>query len=154
MTNHQRVGSPSNTFAGREFENWSREYFAKRERLHLVPALPVALGHGGSKKMHRFDLGSLDPAVLVECKSHNWTATGNMPSAKVTVWNEAMYYFHLAPAKFRKILFVVESRHDRQSETLGEFYVRTRTHLIPKGVSILEYNPENMQARYIYGSAA
>ena len=28
-----------------------------------------------------------------------------MPSAKMTVWNEAMYYFHIAPKQYRKIMF-------------------------------------------------
>ena len=26
---------------------------------------------------------------------------------KITVWNESMYYFHLAPSVFRKVLFVL-----------------------------------------------
>jgi hypothetical protein len=153
MTNHQRIGAISNAHAGREFEELALTYFAKQEGLRLVPSLVVPLGHG-HKKEHRFDLGSIDPAVLVECKSHNWTVTGNMPSAKITVWNEAMYYFHLAPAHFRKILFVVEARHMRQRETLAEYYVRINGHLIPEGVSIVEFNPESGGARCVLASEA
>jgi hypothetical protein len=104
---------------------------------------------GTKPKAHCFDLGSHQPALLVECKSHNWTATGNMPSAKVTVWNEAMYYFHLAPASYRKILFVLEARHPRQSATLAEYYIRINGHLIPTDVSIFEYNPTTRAGRYV-----
>lgn len=150
MTNHQRIGSISNAHVGREFEVLARAFFAMHEGLQLLPSFSVDLGHASRKtKSHRFDLGSEDPAVLVECKSHNWTVTGNMPSAKVTVWNEAMYYFHLAPSHYRKILFVLDARHSRQGQSLAEFYVRTSGHLIPPGVSIIEYNPESQFARHV-----
>jgi hypothetical protein len=151
MTNHQRVGAISNTHAGNEFEVLARAYFERSEGLRLESSLSVEIGHGTAKKRHRFDLGLLAPALLVECKSHNWTATGNMPSAKMTVWNEAMYYFHLAPPEFRKILFVLESRHERREETLAEYYVRTHRHLIPAEVSILEFSHESGGARRLLG---
>jgi hypothetical protein len=149
MTNHQRIGAISNAHAGREFEAEALAYFAEREGLNLLPSFSVPLGVSGTKKPHSFDLGSQEPAVLVECKSHNWTVTGNMPSAKVTVWNEAMYYFHLAPLHFRKILFVLEACHARRSETLAEYYVRANGHLVPADVSILEYNPTTKVSRYV-----
>jgi hypothetical protein len=149
VTNHQRVGAISNAHAGREFEALARTYFAACEGLHLQPNFPVHLGHPSRTKSHRFDLGSEDPAVLVECKSHNWTVSGNMPSAKVTVWNEAMYYFHLAPAHYRKILFVLHARHSSQGQSLAEYYFRTCGHLIPPGVSIVEYNPESEMVRHV-----
>lgn len=72
-----------------------------------------------------------------------------MPSAKVTVWNEAMYYFHLAPTHYRKILFVLDARHSRQGQSLAEFYLRTSGHLIPPKVTIDEYNPESGLIRHI-----
>jgi len=149
VTNHQRIGAISNAHAGREFEALARHYFSSHERLDLQPSFPVPLGHGSATKIHKFDFGSEKPPVLVECKSHNWTVTGNMPSAKVTVWNEAMYYFHLAPKHFRKVLFVLEARHRLQSQSLAEFYVRTHGHLVPPGVEILEYNPKTKDARNI-----
>ena len=148
-TNHQRIGSISNAHAGREFEVFAQGYFRNIENLPLRPNFSVRLGVGTKQKAHSFDLGSDDPAVLVECKSHTWTNSGNMPSAKVTVWTEAMYYFHIAPANFRKILFVLEARHERQNETLAEYYVRTNGHLIPDGVSIFEYNPSTQSGRYV-----
>lgn len=149
MTNHQRVGSISNSHAGREFEVQAMAYFEEVEGLKLKPSFQVNLGHGELKKGHRFDLGNDDPSVLVECKSHNWTITGFMPSAKMTVWNEAMYYFHLAPSHYRKVLFVLDSSHPRQPNTLAMHYFRTHRHLIPAGVSILQYNPSSRAVKEI-----
>lgn len=154
MTNHQRVGSISNSHAGREFESEAREYFLRVEGLQLTPAFSIALGAEGAKpKSHRFDLGSHDPAILVECKSHNWTVSGNMPSAKITVWNEAMYYFYLAPVSYRKVLFVLESCHPKQSKSLAESYARINAHLIPADVSIFEYNALTKVGDYVKGAS-
>lgn len=72
-----------------------------------------------------------------------------MPSAKITVWNEAMYFFHLAPDRYRKILFVLEAKHVRQRETLASCYARNYGHLIPKDVEIVEYNAEAKTVRVV-----
>ncbi len=89
--NFQRVGSLSNAQVGRDFESLALEYF-RQQGLLLTRCYRVPVGLGSEKKDRQFDLGSDDPPVLVECKSHRWTAGGNVPSAKMTVWNEAMYY--------------------------------------------------------------
>ena len=60
----------------------------------------------------------------------------------MTVWNEAMYYFQLAPKDFRKILFVLQHYNPKKKETLVEYYSRTYAHLIPSGVEIWEYDEE------------
>jgi hypothetical protein len=102
----------------------------------------VPVGVGDAKKMHRFDLGSENPPVLVECKSHTWTQGGNMPSAKMTVWNEAMYYFHVAPAHYRKIFFAL--KHNRREMSLASYYLKTHGHLIPDGVELWEFDLETL----------
>jgi hypothetical protein len=106
----------------------------------LTPNFAVPVGASDLKKPRRFDLGSENPRVLVECKSHKWTAGGNMPSAKITVWNESMYYFHIAPPEFRKILFVL--KHDRRQQSLAAYYLRCYGHLVPKAVEFWEYDDE------------
>ena len=50
-----------------------------------------------------------------------------------------MLYFHLAPSKYRKILFVHKSL--RGKESLAEYYIRCNGHLIPLSVEIWEYDP-------------
>lgn len=149
MTNHQRIGSTSNAHVGRDFEAIALEYFMQHEGVALQSPFSVPVGVGDIKKSRRFDLGSDDLPILVECKSHHWTESGNMPSAKMTVWNEAMFYFHIAPPHFRKVLFVLRSDHPMRRETLAEYYVRTNRHLISANVSILEYDELRLVVRSI-----
>ncbi len=139
MTNNfQRLGSVSNAHVGRTFEATALEFF-RLEGVLLKRDHSVQIGLS-SKKDRKFDLGSDDPPLLVECKSHRWTTGGNVPSAKMTVWNEAMYYFHLAPKRYKKVLSVLHDFSDRRSESLAEYYVRNYSHLIPIDVKILEYD--------------
>lgn len=133
----QRVGSDHNAGVGRAFEEVVRLHFA-RQGIALERDFAVPVGVSKVKKPHRFDLGSKEPPILLECKSHTWTAGGNMPSAKLTVWIEAMYYFHIAPPEFRKALCV--SKHERKGQSLAAYYLRTHGHLIPDDVEIWEFD--------------
>jgi hypothetical protein len=134
--NFQRVGSVSNTHVGREFEEAAQVFFA---------ATGVSLQSGFSapvgfkvKRSHKFDLGSDDPPILVECKSYTWTAGGNSPSAKIRGLNEVMLLFSVAPDHYRKILFVL--KHLRRDLTLAAHYVKTQGHLIGPNVEIWEFD--------------
>ncbi len=138
--NFQRVGFAHNAGVGRHFEEIACRFFLEREGLTLQPNLAVDLGVSEKKKSHRFDLGSETPATIVECKSHTWTRGGKMPSAKMTVWNEAMYYFHLAPTCFRKIMFVL--KHDRAGGSLASYYLKTHAHLVPDSVEFWEFDTD------------
>jgi len=135
----QRIGSVSNAHVGRDFEAVAQEYF-HNEGFDLGRSYILPLGVANVKKNHHFDLGTAEPPIIVECKSHRWTKGGNMPSAKIAVWNEAMYYFQLAPSRFRKVLFVLRDFSKKHGESLAEYYVRINGHLIPAGVEILEYD--------------
>ena len=139
VNNFQREGSSSNSHAGRDFETTAQTYFRKQGML-LEKGHSIPIGVADNKKMRKFDLGSVSPPVLVECKSHKWTSGRKVPSAKITVCNEAMYYFHLAPPEYRKILFVLRDYSDKRGETLAQYYIRIHGHLIPEDVEILEFN--------------
>jgi hypothetical protein len=134
----QRVGSVSNARVGADFERVAREFFAQQQIL-LTPNFPVDIGLS-KKKKHSFDLGASNPKIILECKSHRWTASGKVPSAKMTVWNEAMYFFHLAPPEYRKILFVLHDKRIGGDESLLSYYKRPYFHLIPDGVEFLEFD--------------
>jgi hypothetical protein len=136
----QRVGAISNAHAGADFETLAQRFFMKAENLHLTSNFDVLVGAHDRKKHRRFDLGSKSPPTLIECKSHKWTSGNNIPSAKITVWNESMYYFHLAPADHRKILFVLKDVRAQKNETLAAYYIRNYGHLIPLAVEIWEYD--------------
>lgn len=137
---HQRIGSQSNAHVGREFELAAQNYFAN-SGLELKLNFKIDIGVEDIKKEHAFDLGCNEEKILVECKSHKWTAPNdNVPSAKLTVWNEAMYYFLATPSGFRKIMFVLRDYSKKRNETLAEYYIRTYRHLIPYDVEIWEYD--------------
>ncbi|WP_164847148.1 hypothetical protein [Neptunomonas marina] len=143
---HQRIGSKSNAHVGRDFELAAQSFFAdKGLALELNVKIPVGISK--IKKDHAFDLGCLDKKVLVECKSHKWTAPNdNVPSAKLTVWNEAMYYFLATSPGYRKIMFVLLDYSEKRKETLAEYYIRAYSHLIPEGVELWEYDESKMSA--------
>ena len=139
VNNFQRLGSTSNSHVGRDFETAAQDYF-RQKGISLQRGHSVQLGVSSKKKNRKFDLGSDDPPVLVECKSNTWTRSGNVPSAKMTVWNEAMYLFLLAPTRFQKVLFVLRDFNEGRSESLAEYYLRSYSHLIPGDVEIWEYD--------------
>jgi hypothetical protein len=140
MDNFQRVGSISNAHVGREFKDIAQSFF-KEQGVVLERELALLIGVGVIKKEHAFDLGNKHSNIIVECKSHKWTAGGKVPSAKLTIWNEAMYYFAISPKGYRKVFFVLKDYCSRREETLGGYYLRTYRHLIPDGVEIWEYDP-------------
>lgn len=151
--NYQRRGAESNSGVGRNFEEITRCNF-ESSGIELKHGFSVSVGLGTKLKPHKFDFGSENPPILIECKSHKWTAGDNVPSAKLTVWNEAMYLFHLAPNRFRKILFVLRDFSERHGESLAEYYVRNFGHLVPEDVEIIEYDEESGTARRVVPTRA
>ena len=123
---------------GNAFEKMIRAFWRKTFNIELLSPFSLSISAGDYNGTHRYDLGDESNKILIECKCHSWTIIGNSPSAKMSVWNEAMYYFYLAPAEYRKILFVKYAVHDKIS--LGEYYLKRYSHLVPNKVEIWEYN--------------
>jgi hypothetical protein len=136
---HQRVGSISNSHVGADFEIVALLLFEKQGK-HLSRNFPLEIGVSKKKKKHCFDLGSSSPKIIIECKSHRWTAGSKVTSAKMTTWNEAMLYFHLAPKDFKKVFFTLHDKRQTTGETLVSYYKRTYAHLIPEDVEFLEFD--------------
>jgi len=135
----QRVGSKSNAQVGKDFEVTAKKFF-QGKGLSLELNIKIPVGVEDIKKDHAFDLGCLEKKVIVECKSHKWTSGANVPSVKLTVWNEAMYYFMATPSGYRKIMFVLYDYSEKRQETLAQYYLRTYNHLIPSDVEFWEYH--------------
>jgi hypothetical protein len=136
--NNQREGATSNPAVGIAFEKAAQKYFLDKEGLDLKRPYSVDIAlYPNMVKAHNFDLG--DGNTLVECKAHTWTKGNNMPSAKMSVWNEAMYYFFLAPKTYRKIFFVQRSLN-KEVFPLIEYYFHTHFNFIPKDVEFYEYD--------------
>ena len=134
----QRKGAKSNTHVGKEFEKAAKKFFST-QGLFLQADISVDIGINNTRS-HNFDLGNIAEKILVECKSHTWTEGGNVPSAKMTNWDQAMFYFYAAPKGFRKIFFALKDYSVKRQETLAEYYIRTKSHLIPIDVEIWEFD--------------
>lgn len=143
----QRKGAKSNTHVGREFEMKARDFFSKKG-LKLKRNVSIPIGING-KKDHKFDLGNLKSRVLIECKSHTWTEGKNIPSAKITTWNQAMYFFHVAPANYRKVFFALRDYSPKRHKTLAGYYIQINSHLIPKKVEIWEFDEVKNTAKRV-----
>jgi len=141
----QRKGGKSNTEIGKSFENEVKDIFEKKLNISLIHHIPVKIGIN-EKKIHKFDLGNPDEKILIECKSHKWTEGGNIPSAKITTWDQAMFYFFIAPKDFRKIFCILKDCNSK-NETLAQYYIRTRDHLIPTDVEIWEFDDTTQELK-------
>lgn len=137
---YQRIGSVSNAHVGADFEKVALQFF-RAQGIELQRNFSIRIGVAGKEpKKHYFDLGSDDPKIIIECKSHKWTAGAKIPSAKMAAWNEAMYYFHLTSNEYKKVFFTLHDKRTTTGETLVGYYKRIYTHLIPKDVEFLEFN--------------
>ena len=100
------------------------------------------------KKDHKFDLGSNNPPILVECKSLKWTSGGNSPSAKIRSMNEVMLLFSVCPQRYRRILFLL--KHLRRDVSLASHYVKTQGHLIGQNIEIWELDVDAESAERVF----
>jgi len=141
----QRKGGKSNTQVGKEFEKLVKKFFAS-QGLPLEENISIEIGINGEKP-HNFDLGNIDKKILVECKSHTWTEGKNVPSAKITTWDQVMFYFLISPKEYRKMFCVLKDYSPERNETLAEYYIRTKSHLIPSDVEIWEFEENKENAR-------
>jgi hypothetical protein len=140
LANFQRIGAVSNSHVGADFESVIASYW-KQQGIVLMHDFSILVGQSGrAPKARKFDLGSHDPKIIIECKSHKWTIGGNMPSAKMTVWNESMYYFSLAPRGYKKFFCVLTDKRQGRVETLAQYYVRCYQHLILTDVEVWEFD--------------
>ncbi|SOH95228.1 hypothetical protein SAMN06273572_108102 [Monaibacterium marinum] len=142
MNNFQREGAISNTQVGRDFELRAQKILAGHG-LELGLNHKVHCGLGNLKKNHAFDLGSDSPRIIVECKTQTWTSGGNIPSAKMKNWAEAMFYFHMAPLDYRKIFFAERSYRMGYEESLLSYFRRTQAHMIPHDVEFWELDRDS-----------
>ena len=146
MSNFQREGAISNAHVGRAFELRVQASLA-RVGLVLETNHRVGCGLKDRRKLHAFDLGSDDPPVIVECKSHTWTATGNVPNAKMKNWAEAMFYFHMAPPDYRKLFVVEQSLRAGYTKSLLAYFARIQVHMIPAETEFWELDAADKPTR-------
>ena len=113
-----------NRLQWRDFEKLARSFFESELRVTLLEQMPLPLGTGGS---HKFDLTSSDERIVIECKSHTWTQSGNYPSAKVTDAQRSIELLHKSTADRKIIVF---QDHAGPKGSLVEVFVRRNRPLL------------------------
>jgi len=129
-----------NTSKGREFQLLAARCLS--DHLHTKFITEHAISIGSPPKPHHFDLASIDNKYIGECKNFSWTEGNNIPSAKMTTINEAVFYLQHVPSD--KIRFVILRRdiNNKRRESIAEYYYRINKHLL-SGIKILELNPDD-----------
>ena len=60
-----------------------------------------------------------------------------------------MFFFYASPPGYRKLLVVLNDFSAKRNETLGAYYVRTCSHLIPADVEVWGYDESEKSAKKI-----
>lgn len=131
---------------GREFQNLTikilQDYF--KQEFETDKPIPI----GNPSKHHKFDCVSLDNKIVAECKSYSWTVSGNIPSAKMAMLNEALFYMSHLPTDIAKIIVMKKAVHHSKKETLAEYYFRINRHLLAD-ISIFEIDEESNKIKIV-----
>ncbi len=103
----------------RAFQLLAKRYFESEFGVALIAEVSVRLDDG---QVHRFDLGSQEATILIECKCYTFTATGNEPAAKL---NHAKTDAHLLRASHanRKIIIFDDDLHPKKG-SLAHLFAR------------------------------
>lgn len=133
-----------NPKVGREFQEKVKQWFETNTKYTFELERPVLIGNPA--KLHKFDIAEKLETIVIECKSYTYTVSGNIPSAKLTSLNEAVFYFSLLPAQTEKILVMAYAAHPKRRETLAEYYYRINRHLL-SDVKVFEFNIETNEMR-------
>lgn len=143
------MSNKDNPIIGAEFQEQVRKWFEDHYDKPFVSEQKIAIGVcSDNKKDHKFDIVAEDETVAIECKRYTWTASGNVPSAKMGFTNEATLYLSLLPDTYEKYIVMLYSYNAKRGETLAEYYYRTNNHLLGE-IKIAEYNPETNELRVI-----
>ena len=112
--------------------------FEERAKMILEQRLGGVLESEVKLNDHKFDLVSSDRSIIIECKSLEWTASGNIPSAKLDNLDKAVNFLAKESEAPRKILCMSRSTCSQKNESLAEYFVRTSKFLPHTNVSIYE----------------
>lgn len=131
-----------NTAKGKDFQVRASDALYAHFGIRFALEVPIAIGRPA--KNHYFDLVSNDSKFVGECKNFCWTETGKMPSAKMASLNEAVLYLSLLPSETKRFIVLrrdTRDTHEKQKESLAEYYYRTYKHLLD-GIFIIEFDVE------------
>jgi hypothetical protein len=104
---------------------------------------------GSPPKERRFDLASRSRSTVCECKAFTWTASGNVPSAKITTLREAAQYLLALSVDTTKVIVMNRSLRSSHPESLAEYFCRLNSHLLGS-IHVLEIDDDGTR-RWIRG---
>lgn len=110
---------------GKAFQAIAREHFQKDFAIKLVREFTVRLDDG---QTHRFDLGSEQGDILIDCKSYTFTKTGNEPAAKLNHAKTDALLLRASHAQ-RKLLVFDDDVHPKKGSLAALFERRNRVWL-------------------------
>jgi hypothetical protein len=147
----------NNPRRGRRFEELAQACLTCYFQTNLDRKQPIEIGR--PPKSHCFDLASADRRIVGECKNYSWTASGNVPSAKLGFLNEAAFYLSFLPQS--TIRFIVlrrqmkprSTRTSARGEPLADYYHRTHRHLL-NGTIVLEIDSRTKTVRSVGRASA
>lgn len=136
MGNKLRSQNSLNPKKGADFEKRVREAISKRFGVAFEKR---SVKIGNPPKEHAFNLVSGDGKYIIECKCHSWTKSKNIPSAKMSILNEAVFYLsHISKNKHRFLIIKKDFSEEKQ-KTFAEYYFYINRHLLD-GVRIFEFD--------------
>ena len=141
------MSNSDNPGNGAKFQMDVRDWFKDNygDGFELEKKRPI--GCQGCTKEHKFDIVNQDKMIAIDCKRYTWTATGNVPSAKMGFTNEAAFYLHFLD-NYEKYIVMLRSINPKRKETLAEYYYRTNKHLLGD-IKVAEYDPQTKCFRVI-----
>lgn len=131
---------------GREFQELSASVLG--EHWGATFDLDVPFPIGSPPKQHRFSLVSTDRRYVGEAKNFSWTASGNMPSAKMAFVNQAVFYLSYLPRDLIRFVVMRRDVRPKSGESLADYYYRTYRHLL-SGVAIVEVDAATRAVRIL-----
>ena len=103
---------------------------------------------GSPPKERRFDLASRSRSIVCECKAFTWTASGNVPSAKITTLREAAQYLLALPVDTAKVIVMNRSLRSSHLESLAEYFCRLNSHLLGP-IHVLEIDDDGRKGGFV-----
>jgi len=138
----------SNTERGKAFQIHCGAALKRALSRDFDLEVPIEIFGG---KLHSFDLATKERDIVAECKSYTFTATGNIPSAKITTLREAAMYLQSIQGNVTRLLIVKYAPHPKRGETLGRYFVRLNTNHLER-LDVLEMHESGGDLVCIHGS--
>ena len=140
----------TNKKKGTEFENKVKQWFEAHFKSSFFQNKKLQVGKAPGKE-HRFDLVNETKRIAIECKCYTWTKTGNIPSAKLSTLNEAVFFLSfLRDYDYKTIIVMNKEPNPEKNETLAEYYFRIYRYLLGETI-IAEFDQEKSTMRFSPG---